>query len=399
MVSFTVDFLGCKVSQTDAREIRERLVADGHLEAGDGGADIAVVNTCCVTNEAVRKSRQTARRAARTATRVYVTGCGANLAGDGLASLPENVTVVRLPSERTPAFVAGDVGAIGCVAANVGLDRTRAFVKVQDGCSFSCAFCVIPQVRGESRSRPAEAVLREIRRRVGQGHREVVLTGINLGCYRDRPAGIDLAALVRAAGATPGLERLRLSSIEVNHVNARLLEAMRETPSVSPHLHVPLQSGDDGVLEAMRRRYSVATYLRRVALAEGFNLTTDVIVGFPTEDDAAFERTLQVVEAAGITRVHVFPYSPRPGTRTAADDPVPPAVKKDRGARLRALSGEASRRRWQSKLGGVDVVLVDRPGRGYGDDYTPWLVQAQVGALVRARAVDVSEEGVVGAPV
>ena len=124
-----------------------------------------------------------------------------------------------------------------------------------------------------------------------------------------------------------------------------------------------------------------------------------MIVGFPAEDDAAFERTLQVVEEAGITKVHVFPYSPRPGTRTAADDPVPPAVKKDRGARLRALSGEASRRRWQSKLGGEDVVLVDRPGRGYGDDYTPWLVQAQVGALVRARAVDVSEEGVVGAPV
>jgi threonylcarbamoyladenosine tRNA methylthiotransferase MtaB len=395
--SFAVQFLGCKVSQTDAQEIRERLVADGHVERGVGsGADVAVVNTCCVTHEAVRKSRQAVRRAARASGRVYVTGCGANLAGNGFAGLPENVTVVRLAGERTPAFVAGDVGAIGCVRDEVALDRVRAFVKIQDGCSFSCAFCVIPQVRGASRSRSAASVLREIRRRTEQGHREVVLTGINLGCFRDRLAGYDLPRLVREAGAMPGLERLRLSSIEVNHLSEGLVAAMRETPAVSPHLHVPLQSGDDGVLAAMGRRYTVATYLRRVGIAEGFNLTTDVIVGFPAEDEAAFERTLAVVEEAGITKAHVFPYSPRPGTRTADADTVPPAVKKDRSARLRALSAEACLRRWAEKVGREDVVLVDRPGRGYGDDYTPWLVQAPQGRLVRARAVEVSEEGVVG---
>ena len=398
MATFTVDFLGCKVSQTDIQEIRERLVADGHVEAGDA-ADVAVVNTCCVTHEAVRKSRQAARRAARTAGRVYVTGCGANLAGEAFAGLPENVTVVRLPGERTPEFVARDVGAIGCVQADVGLDRVRAFVKVQDGCSFSCAFCVIPQVRGASRSRAAEAVLAEVGRRVAQGHREVVLTGINLGCFRDRAAGFDLARLVREVGTTPGLERLRLSSIEVNHLGDGLIAAMRETPAVSPHLHVPLQSGDDRVLAAMGRRYTSATYLRRVARAEGFNLTADVIVGFPGEDDAAFERTLAVIEEAGITKVHVFPYSPRPGTRTAAADTVPPEVKRERSARLRALSAEACRRRWRGKVGSDDAVLVDRPGRGYGDDYTPWLVDAPVGGVVRARAVDVNEQGVVGVPV
>jgi threonylcarbamoyladenosine tRNA methylthiotransferase MtaB len=395
MATFTVEFLGCKVSQTDAQEIRERLLAEGHVEA-KGSADVAVVNTCCVTHEAVRKSRQAARRAARRAQHVYVTGCGANLAGEGLAGLPESVTVVRLPGERTPAFVAGDVGAIGCVQADARLDRIRAFVKVQDGCSFSCAFCVIPQVRGASRSRPAEAVLGEIRRRVGQGHLEVVLTGINLGCYRDRSAGYDLARLVREAGAVPGLERLRLSSLEVNHLGPALLEAMRETETVSPHLHVPLQSGDDRVLAAMGRRYTASTYLRRVRAAAEFNLTTDVIVGFPAEDGAAFERTLAVVEEAAITKVHVFPYSPRPGTRTAAEDTVPPAVKKERSARLRGLSARAAETRWRSKLGSEDVVLVDRAGRGYGDDYTPWLVDAPVGELVRARAVGVSEEGVVG---
>src|SRR5215831_8836109 len=329
MSGFSIRFLGCKVSHTDAHEIREALLADGHV---DGGTDVAVVNTCCVTHEAVRKSRQTASRAARTHRRVYVTGCAANLATDAFAGLPENVTVVARRSEETPTFVAGDVGALGCVQADARLDRVRAFVKIQDGCSFSCNFCVIPLVRGASRSRSAEAVLGEVRRRVAQGHREVVLTGINLGCFRDRAAGFDLARLVRELGEVPGLERLRLSSIEINHVSTELVAAIRETPAVASHLHVPLQSGDDGVLRAMRRRYTVATYLRRLApLAGEFNLTSDVIVGFPAEDEAAFERTLETVEQAGLTRVHVFPYSPRPGTETAADDRVSPLVKKERG--------------------------------------------------------------------
>src|SRR5213592_772862 len=280
MAGFSIRFLGCKVSHTDAHEIREELLAAGHAE---GGSDVAVVNTCCVTHEAVRKSRQAATRAARTHRRVYVTGCAANLAADAFAGLPQNVVVVAKRSEETPAFVAGDVGAIGCVRADARLDRVRAFVKVQDGCSFSCNFCVIPLVRGASRSRAADAVLSEVRRRVAQGHREVVLTGINLGCYRDRAAGYDLPRLMREAGGL--VERLRLSSIEINHVNDELIRALRDTPTVARHLHVPLQSGDDRVLRAMGRRYDAATYLRRLAPLADFNLTTDVIVGFPAEDE------------------------------------------------------------------------------------------------------------------
>jgi threonylcarbamoyladenosine tRNA methylthiotransferase MtaB len=393
---FSVDFLGCKVSHVDALEIRERLLADGHTAAGAGErADVAVISSCCVTNEALAKSRKAAARAARTHGRVYVTGCGANLAGGGLAGLPENVIVVDRRAEETAAFVAGDVGAIGCVNGSAGLDRVRAFVKIQDGCSFSCAFCVIPLVRGASRSRSAAAVLREVRRRVDQGHREVVLTGINLGCFRDRAAGFDLPRLVREVGATPGLARLRLSSIEINHVNEALIDALRATPTVARHLHVPLQSGDDGVLRAMRRRYTSATYLKKLEpLAADFNLTSDVIVGFPTEDDAAFERTIATVERAGLSRLHVFPYSPRPGTVTAGDDRVQPTVKKERGARLRALSDALERRRWQTKLGTRDTVLVDRPGRGYGDDYTPFLVEAPVGELVEVRAHAIGAEGI-----
>jgi threonylcarbamoyladenosine tRNA methylthiotransferase MtaB len=395
MSTFRVAFLGCKVSHVDAHEVREALLRDGHAERADEQADVAVISTCCVTNEALAKSRKAAARAARTHRRVYVTGCGANLGQRAFSGLPENVVVVAKRSEETAQFVAGDVGAIGCVQADARLDRVRAFVKIQDGCSFSCNFCVIPLVRGASRSRSAAAVLGEIERRVAQGHREVVLTGINLGCFRDRSAGYDLARLVRAAGATPGLERLRLSSIEINHVSEALIAALRETPTASRHLHVPLQSGDDGVLAAMRRRYTTATYLRRLEPLQGeFNLTSDVIVGFPAEDEAAFEQTLRTVERAGLTKVHVFPYSPRPGTVTERDDPVPPAVKKERGSRLRALSHELCVRRWHTKVGVADSVLVDRPGRGYGDDYTPWLVDAPVGELVAVRGARVTQEGV-----
>ena len=392
MASFSVRFLGCKVSYADAQAVRERLLRDGHVEAADA-ADVAVVNTCCVTHEAVSKSRQAVSRAARAHARVYVTGCAANLAGAFEAVVP-NVRVLARPSEDVPAAVAGDVGAIGCVTAESRLERTRAFVKIQDGCSFSCAFCVIPLVRGATRSRRAVAVLGEIARRVAQGHREIVLTGVNLGCFRDREAGYTLARVVREAGVMPGVERLRLSSIEVNHLTDDLVAALRETETASRHLHVPLQSGDDGVLRAMRRRYSAAQYQAKLDPLDDFNLTADVIVGFPGEDEAAFGRTLDVVRAASLTRVHAFPYSPRPGTTTAAVDSVAVAEKKERSARLRALSDQLSRRRWASRIGSTDRVLVDRPGRGYGDDYTPWLVDGEVGQLLHARAVGVSEEGI-----
>jgi threonylcarbamoyladenosine tRNA methylthiotransferase MtaB len=392
MATFSVRFLGCKVSHLDAMQVRERLLADGHREVAAG--DVAVVNTCCVTNEALSKSRQAAARAARTHRRVYVTGCGANLDGEPFADLPENVVIVPRRSDEAAQFVAGDVGAIGCVQADARLERVRAFVKIQDGCSFSCNFCVIPLVRGGTRSRSAQAVIGEVRRRVAQGHREVVLTGVNLGCFRDRDAGFTLPRLIRDVAATPGLERLRLSSIEINHVSPELVQALRETPTVAKHLHVPLQSGDDRVLKAMGRRYDVAAYLRKLEPLDGFNLTSDVIVGFPAEGEREFENTLATARKARLTKLHVFPYSPRPGTRTAADDPVPPQVKKERGARLRAQSRVACLQHWRAKLGREDDVLVDRPGRGYGDDYSPWLVDAPVGELVRVRAEAVTEEGI-----
>jgi threonylcarbamoyladenosine tRNA methylthiotransferase MtaB len=229
----------------------------------------------------------------------------------------------------------------------------------------------------------------------------MVMTGISVGDYRDPEQGLELGELMMAVARVPGVERVRLSSVEVIHVKDTLLQALAAEPKVCPHLHVPMQSGDDDVLRAMGRHYCSAEYLDHIArvraAAPDVNVTTDVIVGFPTEDEAAFGRTLDAVDAAGITRVHVFPYSPRPGTATAAADTVPKQVKKERSARLRALSHEACLQRWGTKVGTEDVVLVDRPGRGYGDDYSPWLLDAPVGDLVRVRGAAVTDEGILAA--
>jgi len=394
MTTFSVRFLGCKVSYSDADALRERLLADGHQEARAGEAEIALVNSCCVTREALGKSRQAAAKAARTHRRVYVTGCGANLEG-AFADLPENVTVLAGRSAVAPERLAGLIGRAGD-AVDARPKRVRAFVQIQDGCSFRCSYCVVPLVRGAGRSKPAEAVLAEVRRRVEQGHKEVVFSGINLGCFHDSEAAVSLAALVREAGKTPGLERLRLSSIEINHVSPELIGAIRETATACRHLHIPLQSGDDGVLRAMRRHYDAATFLRRIEGLDDFNLTSDVIVGFPGEDEGAFQRTLDLVESAGITKVHVFPYSPRPGTATEGSDDVPARVKKERAARLRQSSENACLGRWRGKIGMEESVLIDRPGRGYAGDYTPWLVDGPVGEIVQVRAERVTEQGIIG---
>jgi threonylcarbamoyladenosine tRNA methylthiotransferase MtaB len=389
-VSFSVEFLGCKISQTDVQGVRERLLAGG-LDEARGGGDVHVVNTCCVTGEAVAKSRKAVRAALRRGARqVYVTGCATRLGMQAFDDAGGRVTVVRENAEEAAERIARELGATSCVGPAPRLERTRAFVKVQDGCTFGCAFCVIPRVRGTSRSRPLRAVLDEARRRVAQGHRELVVTGVNLGLYRDPEASAKLPDTLLALAELDGVARIRLSSIEVNHLSGRLCDALAH-PRVCPHLHVPLQSGDDAVLRAMRRRYNLATYARRIERARShvpaLNLTGDVIVGFPAEDGAAFARTLAAVEELAFSRLHVFPYSPRPGTRTADADPVPAAVKRRRSERLRALSDRLGHARRAARVGERDQVLVERvdtAGRlhGYGADYTAYELRAHAGAGV-----------------
>jgi threonylcarbamoyladenosine tRNA methylthiotransferase MtaB len=412
--TFAVKFLGCKVSQADVMLARQALLAAGHAEAAtEADADLHVINTCCITSEAEAKSRQSVRRSLRSASRVVVTGCASNLDAAQFAAIePDRVTALVGTADDVAAALVGEVG--GCadtehdllIRRRDELGRTRGFVKVQDGCDCHCAYCIIPTVRGGARSRPAAAVVEEARRRVEQGQPEMVLTGISVGDYRDLSSGLELGDLMCEVAHVPGVERVRLSSVEVIHVKDSLIRALAEEPKVCPHLHIPMQAGDDDVLRAMGRHYTREQYLAYVgALREAVphvSITTDVIVGFPTEDESAFERTLSAVEEAGITRVHTFSYSPRPGTAAAAlADRVPPAEKKRRSQVLRGLSEVRSRHHRAGKLGGVERVLIDKGAdaqcSGYTADYTRCYLPAGAGdrgALLDVECVELQADGI-----
>jgi threonylcarbamoyladenosine tRNA methylthiotransferase MtaB len=411
VTGFAVKFLGCKVSQADAMLARGALLAAGHVEVPESEAELHVINTCCITSEAESKSRQSTRRSLKRAERVLVAGCAVNLDARRFGEIDERVTpLVGTADEVAHRLATRPLDDLGDACADLEHDvlwrraaadgvngRTRGFVKVQDGCDCHCAYCIIPTVRGSARSRPATAILDEVTRRVADGQPEMVMTGISVGDYRDPERGLELGDLMCEAARVPGVERVRLSSVEVIHVKDSLLRALTEEPKVCPHLHVPMQSGDDAVLRDMGRHYDAAEYLDHIArlrdAAPQVNLTTDVIVGFPTEDEAAFERTLEAVDEAGITRLHVFPYSPRPGT-TASElgDRVAPPEKKRRSQVLRGRSEVRSRLHRSAKLGRDQTVLIDKVAdtqcSGYTADYTRCYLPASAGE--RGELVDVS---------
>jgi threonylcarbamoyladenosine tRNA methylthiotransferase MtaB len=439
VADFAVKFLGCKVSQADAMLARNALLAAGHAEVPEAEAELHVINTCCITSEAESKSRQSTRRSLKHADRVLVAGCAVNLNPSRFGEIDPRVTPLagtadtvaqRLAAGRlpeldgldglAPASWADPGGA--CVdtdhdvlwrgaTATAGVakttrPRTRGFVKVQDGCDCHCAYCIIPTVRGSARSRPAGAILDEVARRVDDGQPEMVMTGISVGDYRDPERGLELGDLMCEVARVPGVQRVRLSSVEVIHVAESLLRALTDEPKVCPHLHVPMQSGDDAVLRDMGRHYGCAEYLDHVArlrrAAPDVNVTTDVIVGFPTEDEAAFQRTLDAVDEAGISRVHVFPYSPRPGTRAEAlGDLVTPQEKKRRGQVLRGRSEVRSRMHRSRKLGWPLEVLIDKIAdsqcSGYTADYTRCYLPAgagERGELVTVTARELHADGI-----
>lgn len=422
-------FVGCKVSQADSEAALAQLAVAG-LEpvAHAAQADVSIVMTCCVTAEAERKSRRLARRLTKGGRRVVVAGCAATrcaaqfahpgvevLGGEGWTGLAARLTAGGGGAEAEPGpgtdARATPVINPGPASASVRR-RTRFTLKVQDGCAGSCSYCVVRLVRGRPRSTPLAEVVAAARAALAAGCGEVVLSGIDIGAYRDPGGagtalggGADLADLVGVLTALPGLKRLRLSSIEPEHIDDRLLEALAHR-RVARHLHVPLQSGDDGVLAAMRRRYTVAEYLEtagrvRSRLGEAM-LSTDVIVGFPDEDDAAFARTMALLGGDLFGRVHVFAFSARPGTAAAALPSLPAAVVKARAAAAGAAARAVRRQASEAALGRCAEVLVEerRDGlwRGYSSQYVRYALsgRARPGELVEAVADVLSGDGVVG---
>jgi threonylcarbamoyladenosine tRNA methylthiotransferase MtaB len=413
--------LGCKVNQYETQFVREGLSRLGYRDAAVGEtADLCVVNTCTVTAEGDAKSRQTIRQlAARNpGTRIVVMGCYATRAPDEVAELPGVVEVVTDKRE-----IPDLLGRFGLVDVPNGIShfngRKRAYVKVQDGCLLRCSFCIIPLVRPVMTSRPPEHITDEVRRLVDYGHREIILTGIHLGHYgvdlnlrRHKSDWVRLAHLVERIARLPGDFRLRLSSIEATEVTRELVAVMAANQGrVCPHLHVSMQSGSEGVLRRMRRRWGVRRFVDRCELVkrslEQPALTTDVIVGFPGESERDFDDTRRVCEELGFSKIHVFRFSPRRGT-PAADmtGQVPEPIKIRRAAEMAQLERRLADRYHRSLLGRelqvmIESPLPDRPGRAFGTScrYAPVELPADAGALgtfAYVRAVGVSEGRIIG---
>lgn len=362
--------LGCKVNQAESEELWAALLSRGVSPVGfDEVADVYVVNSCSVTSEADHKSRRLARAALRTNPRalVILAGCYASEADRRTAELPAQIVLVPSEEKKSIPDLVGerlalpDGPAVSVGAARAG-KRTRAMVKVQDGCDNYCAYCVVPLARGKPRSRPLADVVAQVRALAGSGVREVVLTGINLGRYTSD--GADLVDLAGVLLETP-IHRLRLSSIEPEHVTDRLVDFVAASDRVCPHLHVPMQSGSDAVLERMGRTYRAAAFADlagRVKTARPMMaLTTDVIAGFPGETDADFDATVRLLEEVAPLKAHVFKYSARPGTGAATlPGQVDSKEKAARARRLAALDAGLGIRFVEGLVGvGLEILVED----------------------------------------
>jgi threonylcarbamoyladenosine tRNA methylthiotransferase MtaB len=404
MTGVEVVTFGCRLNAFESEAIGRAAAA-----AGLDGA--VILNTCAVTAEAERQARQAIRRARREhpQARIIVTGCAATLAPERYAAMPEvdrvldNAAKLRAESYREPPGVSLPLPPIGGEGRARGADqprippsprpspanwgerestagtsaepRARAYLQVQQGCDHRCTFCIIPYARGPSRSVPPEPIVAEARRLLAAGVGEIVLTGVDLTAYgADLPGAPSLGGMVRHLLAElPGLRRLRLSSLDPAEIDDELWRVLAAEPRLMPHLHLSLQSGDDLVLKRMRRRHSraqaIAAARRARALRPGVALGADLIAGFPTESEDMFRRSLDLVEECGLAFVHVFPYSPRPGTPAARMPAVPPAVVRERAARLRAAAAAALAADLDRRVGSDGEVLIERPGQGRAECY------------------------------
>lgn len=388
-MSVEVHSLGCRLNLCESEQLRELL---------SGQEELVVVNSCAVTSEAVRQTRQTIRRArkARPDARLLVTGCAAEIERDMLAAMPEVDGLVANASKLDPALygrsrVGQDFGRQQGNPSGLQPERpkpprsrvparrrhSRGFVQVQNGCDHSCTFCVIPQGRGASLSRPIAAVLADIAGHLEAGAGEIVLTGVDLTSWgHDLPRPARLGTLIAAILAEfPQLARLRLSSIDGAEVDGQLFELIAGEQRVMPHLHLSLQSGDDLILKRMKRRHSRAQAARLVeslrARRPDLAIGADLIAGFPTEDETMHGNNLSLIEELGIVHGHIFPFSARPGTPAARMPLVPPAAVRARAAELRGAVAR-ERARWLAGLIGRRLeVLAESDGTGHSEAFAP----------------------------
>jgi threonylcarbamoyladenosine tRNA methylthiotransferase MtaB len=392
---------GCRLNSYESEVIRARAAEDGLTNA-------IVFNTCAVTGEAVRQARQAIRKARRERpdARLIVTGCAAQIDPAAFAAMAD-VDLVLGNAEKSAAGAYATTAPEGRVRVNDimsvretaghlidGLkDRARAYVEVQNGCDHRCTFCIIPFGRGNSRSAAAGEVVEQVRRLAAQGYQEVVLTGVDVTSWgSDLPGQPTLGQLVaRILKLVPDLPRLRLSSIDAAEIDPDLMRCLAEEPRLMPYLHLSLQAGDDMILKRMKRRHSRADALKLIAGVRAVRPDTafgaDFIAGFPTETDEMFENTMKLVEEGGLSFLHVFPFSPRPGTPAARMPPVARPVVKARAARLRAAGEAALARHLQRQVGRLVTGLVERDGVARAEDFTEiaFTGQATVGSIVPMR--------------
>jgi threonylcarbamoyladenosine tRNA methylthiotransferase MtaB len=395
---------GCRLNTYESEVIRNA--------AASGGIDNAiVVNTCAVTSEAVRQARQTIRKLARerVGAKIVVTGCAAQSEPATFSSMPEVAIIIGNEEKISAKFWrenrnyldqktlsldgeekvrVNDIMSVRQTAMHLidGLEsHSRAFIQVQNGCDHRCTFCVIPFGRGNSRSVPMGEVVAQVRRLVENGVREVVLTGVDITSYGSGlPGAPRLGRLVRQIlKHVPELERLRISSIDSVEADADLLATIADEPRLMPHLHLSLQHGDDLILKRMKRRHSRADAVAFAAqvrrLRPDIVFGADIIAGFPTETDDAFARSRDLVADCGLTHLHVFPYSERPGTPAARMPQVPHALRKERAALLREDGAAALRRHLDTQIGARRRVLTERGGIGRTEQFTPVRLPEPIG--------------------
>ena len=399
---------GCRLNAFESEVIRRAAAT-----AGLNGA--VIVNTCAVTAEAERQARQAIRRARRQhpEARIIVTGCAVEIAPERYAGMPEvdrvldNRAKLLAQSYRAPDAAPADLGETAAHLIDGFDGKARAFLQVQQGCDHRCTFCIIPYARGPSRSVPIGVIAEQARQLVAAGYQEIVLTGVDLTGYgADLPGKPSLGQMVRRLLSTaPELQRLRLSSLDPAEIDPELWRLIAEEPRLMPHLHLSLQAGDDLILKRMKRRHlradAIAIARRARALRPEIGLGADLIAGFPTETEDMFRHSLDLVAACGLAFVHVFPYSPRPGTPAARMPPVPGSVIKERAARLRQAAQAALAADLRSRIGAETEVLIERPGLGRAAFYgmVNFSGAGDVGAVRRMRLVDSDGCSLVGEPV